>query len=707
MNTGRIKKALIGVGAALALAAVFLMSTPPTAASAYQGGSGGGGTAGGGGGGGWGDIQKWSVANTWAEFEGAKYMVANHGSADNYVRSSSGGQGLLDLCRGPNLLRIYYLSSNSGAVIKPSTGGGTFPWGGTPVEGDPIDQFASSQNGRGVYVICVINATERITKDEVQTRPRTDATTVKGILAWNTSVEAPLTNANLEEDADGKKVDPIGVNNLQNQMMVTKESNFGRLVREIAKSGRGDYLHKLAELQDAIARDASEPHGTVDLNAANQAGLAEGGVLDIVESTKYGEVALEQNWSESRTRRYTCDYVPNTNGTQLANPDNCSYDNWSGWSEVSDTRAHNVVPKLGTQPTTAFWQLVSVHCNPKELDAALAAYGTDYNIISQSRTDKEVTTLLKTNPVAPRPTSADAKIFGVPTVATAALARTGEVGFYDKHCSVQCLTDPSGSGASNANGAKKNASINSNRGDGYSNGGAVLGDSNSNYFEVFRNNDKNRITVNTAYPKVEGTGLDYSGTAPIATTVSIWNGSTPRTVVDPVKGGGQFSMWAVNGDGSKQLFTGTQKPTEQTNFTDPARPQVFSGPTATKLAGPYRAFDVAATWASEANAPVVLNVKWEYQPTTKMSVIASVGMNANRSTTYSTVNRDQKIDVDCYAGFGNNVSAPTGFYAPNETGSKVTNTVDENILDKTMTDGASAYSNQRNLVIRFVRGVAE
>lgn len=707
MKTGRINKVLLGIGAVLALAAILIAGSPPSSASAYEGGSGGGGAAGGGGGGGWGDIQKWSVANTWGEFENARYMVANHGSADNYVRSSSGGQGLLDLCKGPNLLRIYYLSSNSGAVIKPSTGGGTFPWGGTPVEGDPIDQFASSQNFRGTYVICVINAAERITKDEVQSRPRSTATTISGIVAWNTSVEAPLTNANTEKDFDGKPVDPIGVNNLKDQAVVTKESNFGRLVREIAKSGRGDYLHKLAELQDAIARDASEPHGTVELNAGNQAGLAEGGVLDITEFTKYSEVALDQNWSESRTRRYTCDYVPGTNGTQLASASNCTYEDWSGWSEIADTRTHNVVPKLNSQPNTAFWQLVSVHCNPNELDAALAAYGNDYNIISQSRTDKEVTTLLKTNPQASRPASVDAKIFGVPTVANAALARTGEIGFYDKHCSVQCLTDPAGSGASNANGAKKNASIISNRGDGYSNGGAVLGDSNANYFEVFRNNDKNRITVNTSYPKVEGTALDYTGTEPIATTVSLWNGSTPYTVVDPVNGGGQFNMWAVNGVGSPQLFTGTQKPTEQTNFTDPRRPQVFSGPTATKLAGPYRAFDVAATWASEANAPVVLNIKWEYQPTTKMSVLASVGMNANRSTTYSTVNRDQKIDVDCYAVFGDATSAPTGFYAPSETGSKVTNTIDENILDKTMTDGASAYSNQQNLVIRFVRGVAE
>lgn len=697
MKIKKMKGALLSLLAVLVVGGAVLSS--PTSASAYQGGSGGGGGTGGGGGGGWGDIQKWSVADTWSEFENAKYMVANHGSADNYVRSSSGGQGLLDLCKGPNLLRIYYLSSNSGAVIKPSTGGGTFPWGGTPVEGDPIDQFAASQNGRGVYVICVINATERITKPQTESRPMGNSTTVSGVYAWTSTLTPEI------KDADGR--DPIGKDNLNAQPASTKKSNFGNLADSISQSGPGNYDGKLVELQNAIAKDAGEHHGDVVLNSGNREGMAEGGVLSVSEYTMRATVSLSQSWSESRSRTYTCDYVPNTNGSQLANPANCTYDNWSGWSEDNGSRSHRLSNGTPTQQTTAFWQLLSVHCNPEELDAALAAYGMGSNILSQERTDKGVTTVLTTTPQASRPVGAEAKLFGVAAVGNKALARTGEVGFYDKHCSVQCLTDPSASGASNANGARENVSVSSNRPDGNPNGGAVLGDSNSNYFEVFRNNDKNRVSVNVAYPKVEGTALNYTGTEPIATTVSLWNGSTPST---KAANGGQFSMWAENRNGSKQLFTGAQKPTEQTNFTlaDISRPvQVFSGPTATKLVGSYRAFDVAATWASEAKAPVVLNVKWEYQPTTKVNVPAQVGMNADRSTTYAAVARTQKIDVDCYAAFGNVTFAPAGFYAPGATGSGVPNTVDADILDASMVDGSNARQSQQNLVIRFVRGVAE
>lgn len=711
MKTGRISKALYAVGAA-ALAAMLMLTLNPAPASAYQGGSGAGGSGGGGGGGGWGAISRWNYVNTWQELVDSTYMLSNmrnhnpglpnkEAAADWFVSSSSGGQGLLDMCKGPNLERIYYLGASGGIPIKPNSATGTFPFS-YPAGGDAVDQYAATLNGRGVYVMCVIDASERITKTEEQTRPISNATSISGVYAWNTSVTAELNGP----DA----VDPIGKDNLNDQSN-SKKTHFGTLADSIAKSGAGDYSSKLTELQEAKTRDGSDHHGELVLNNANREGLAEGGVLSVNEHTLTATVNLSQSWSEKRTRQYTCDYVPGTNGGTLASPSNCSYGDWSSWSEVTDSRAHRLSTSTPTQQNTAFWQIVSVHCNPEELNAALAAYGVpsgDYRIMSQTRTDDKVTTLLYTSPQSDRASALNGrKIFGVASLPVTALARTGQIGFYDKHCEVQCITDPSGAGASNANGANKNVGIESNRGSGVTNGGALIGDSNANYFEVFRDNDRNRVSVNMAYPDVTGRALAYTGQAPIATTVSLWNGSTPSTRAN---NGGQFSMWAVNGDGARQLFTGNQSPVEQTNFTlaDNRHPvQSFSGPTATKLAGPYRAFDVAGTWASEATAPVVMNIKWEYQPTTTTTVPASVGMNANRSITYGTVNREQKIDVDCYAVFGNSISAPTGFYAPRDTGSGVANVVDANILDKGMTNGANAFTNQQNLVIRFVRGVAE
>lgn len=711
MKNKKIKGALLTLLAAVVGAAILLTPSP---VAAFDGGSGAGSGGGGGGGGSWGAITRWNYVNTWDQLVNAKFMQSNMNSqgaaarnaaeaAEWFVRTSSGGQGLLDMCKGPNLVRIYYLGADGGIPIKPNSSTGTFRWT-NPAGGDSVDQFAGSLNGAGVYVICVINPTERITKNEVENRPRADATTIDGIVAWNTSVSAPLTTQN-------KGVDPIGEDNLGAQPLVSKESNFGRLVREIAKSGRGDYLNKLVELQEAISRDASESHAAVQLNEGNQAGIAEGGVLDVTEHTVVREVALEQNWSESRSRRYTCDYKPGTNGTQLASPANCIYESWSGWSEDRDSRSHNVVPRLTTPENTAFWQILSVHCNPEELEAALANYGVagrDYNIVSQTRTDEGVTTVVHTKAVKPFPGLGDAKLFGYGNVNNLALARTADTGFYDKHCAIQCLSDPAGAGASDKNGATKNAGTSSNRNDGYSKGGALYGDSNANYFEMFRDNDPRRVTVNMSYPKVDGTAFEYDGSAPIATTVSLWHGSTPRTFLDPKTGGGLLTVNAVNGSGPPtKLFEGSVAPTTQTNFTDPKRVQSFSGPWATKLQGPYRAFDIASTWASDTQGPAVLNIKWEYQPTTQVTYPSTVGVNSDGSASVATSTRPQKIDVDCYAVFGSNDSAPAQYDAARDTGSDSTNKVDRDILDAGMANGAAAPQNEHNLVIRFVRGVAE
>lgn len=709
MKRGRITRALVAVGAVV-LTSLLLLTATPTAAQAYDGASGSGSGGGGGNSGSWGAITRWNYANSWNELVNAKFMLSNMNSsgagasnaeeaAQWFVRTSSGGQGLVNLCKGPNLVRIYYLGASGGIPIKPNTASGKFPWGGTGVTGDAPDVYASTLNWTGTYVICVIDPVERITKTEPQSRPMSSAATISGTYSWNKTVTAELNGP------DG--VDPIGLDNLNDQPVISKVTNFGELVDSVAKTGSGSFDSKHQALEAALMADGTEPHGPVTLNKKNQDGLAEGGVLSVQEHETHVTVALSQKWTESRSRSYTCDYLPGTKGQQLASPANCSYGSWSGWHEDQNSRSHSLAGGTPTQQNTVFWQFLSVHCNPDELAAALASYGSTYSVISQTQKDEKVTTVLRTTPLPSRSNAlSSSAILGVPSSSLpAALARTGQVGFYDKHCEVQCLTDPNGAGASTANGAVNNVSTASSRGGTYTNGGAVLGDTNSNYFEVFRDNDRNRISVNTAYPDVAGSALNYSGQAPIATTVTLWNGSTPGT--NASSAGGLFSMWAVNGVGEKRLFTGNQNPSEQTNFTlaSPAHPvQAFSGEHATKLAGAYRAFDVAGTWASEATAPVVLNVKWEYQPTTQVSVPESVEYLPTGTVNYDVRYRTQKIDVDCYAAFGSSSSAPEGYYAPRDTGSGVVNSVDKAILG---TGGASAFTSHENLVIRFVRGVAE
>lgn len=116
-----------------------------------------------------------------------------------------------------------------------------------------------------------------------------------------------------------------------------------------------------------------------------------------------------------------------------------------------------------------------------------------------------------------------------------------------------------------------------------------------------------------------------------------------------------ITISAVNGSGTKKLFTGNSAPTTQTNFTlTSGRPvQAFSGPYATKIAGAYRAFEVGGTWASEATKPVVLNVKWEYQPQTIVILPFIVGFTSDgQPTPNNSGTRFQKIDVAWRAAFG-------------------------------------------------------
>lgn len=198
-------------------------------------------------------------------------------------------------------------------------------------------------------------------------------------------------------------------------------------------------------------------------------------------------------------------------------------------------------------------------------------------------------------------------------------------------------------------------------------------------------------------------------------------GGTP----DTSPSGGQLRVSAVGGTGSgsakpptpEKLFGGSQAPTTQKNFSrvNAAHPvDTYSGPYATQLAGAYNTFDVAATWASLQNRPVVMNVKWEYQPTTSTTVPRTVGFQVNGTQRVdATEARNQAIDVRCYANYGSSstIVPADGMAAKNQTGTGVPNVIDTNVLGSGSLNAnsadTSAYRTASNLVIKFVRGVAE
>lgn len=350
--------------------------------------------------------------------------------------------------------------------------------------------------------------------------------------------------------------------------------------------------------------------------------------------------------------------------------------------------------------------------------------------------------------------------FGDATNPVPALAASGYVGFYDKECVTNCTANPTGAGATAANDATSNASITSNLIGKSSLGGAVLNDStvreagtnldtNSNYFEIFRDNSTSRtIRVNSSYPNTAGTSLSYDGSAPLSTTVNLWAGSTPD--VDP--NGGIFSMTALgitNRSGcaatTEKLFTGqvcgsgpvstSRTPATQKNFGANPYSESFTNDGeqtaySETFSGFSDKFQVAANWASDANQPVILNIKWEYEPTTSVTIpsslgfgtiLAQLGDDQSQSAMGPTTDITQKIDVRCYAVFGqynsvdNNLAALTAQY----TGTGTTDVLDQWLIGNLAngsaptTNGAqepggdSAYTNPNNLVLKFVRGTSE
>lgn len=194
---------------------------------------------------------------------------------------------------------------------------------------------------------------------------------------------------------------------------------------------------------------------------------------------------------------------------------------------------------------------------------------------------------------------------------------------------------------------------------------------NSNYLEIYRDNKEHTLSVNVSYPDTTAnqttTGkqsLLYRGQAPITTSVVLWNMSTPNTT----PAASQFLINAADSSGVNKapLLTGTTDPSSvaQRNFSKPGNLDTYNGLLASSVAGFYNNFNVSGTWSSTKTRPVILNVKWEYQPVNMVTVPTFVGFTSTLGVEPDSQPKDieQAIDVRCYANFGT-----TGGVQPNES----------------------------------------
>ncbi len=587
--------------------------------------------------------------------------------------------------------------------------------------------------------------TDSSTASEAWTKPYSYATTVKREI---TAAEGRNHNDPSGTDIDSSGDDPIGVDNLHNQPTITAKTNFGGLYDSLANSTSEELSSLRARINTAAATDVTADRPDVALDSNNQAGLREGGVLSIYENTTRATITATQteNWEKCYNNVVKQDFNAGSNSwgpiyvassgvagcstrtdwtpktSDAPGGTDAAYLRDNGWTRTATNTL--AVKTLTTPENTGFWQIVSVHCNEADVAAALAAYGTtgvDYFVVDQTVTDTGVTQVVHTKKTSTRPTAVGSKIFGVSNGKTnyataSALERTGLTGFYDKECSMVCISSLTPD-ATNANGATTNAPLIST--DLYipSRGGATLdGNVNSNFLQIFRNGETHKLTVNTSYPQ-DTPVLRYGGSAPISTTINLWNASTP----DTTPYGGQFVM--TTEDGTPIFNPNGAAPATQKNFGVDA----YKGPLSSTLAGFHRTFEVAGTWASTATRPVVLNVKWEYQPKTSVTIPTLLGFTHDGSVSATNPTAaDQAIDVRCYATFGTNNS--NGLDLKNtthdSTGTGTSNTLDKGLVEgpsnqagfpfdsekslsaKVSESGDTAYTTRTNLVLKFIRGVA-
>jgi len=704
-------------------------------------------------------------------------------SAD--VEKNLSDLGILDQCRSARLI-VYLRDENYGVWMRYTSGFGltdevtSGDWTTTPgyghvfvterntagqkswtdnwttTSGQSISPKQEVMNyagaaARNTNVICAWNAnqptkTQSFTKNAAVV---TDSDTWTEPYAWTTTVKREIS-----ANKNGESIDPIGKDNLEDQPTKVERSAYADVYDKYGDTDE-KVDAKRNRVEAALTKDNTASHAEVNLSASNQAGLAEGGVLSVYEqttlatiksseSTKWDrcvEVTNERRWNGSAwvdtslangpTTPSRCDGVPVSGGTKTFVATNSGASGFpktsDGW--VSRGTDYNNSKTLGTPQNTGFWQILSVHCNPTELSALLGKL-TGESIVSQTAgVDGKSTTVLNTKKYGDRNAAITAKqVLGANVSGQdAAINRTAQLGFYDKECDLTCVADPgTASGASSTNDATNNASIETNQGGKDYYGGNVLNqDVNSNYLEIFRDNDDSRVDkVNVFYPSNADPQFKYgktysnaagSGTVNIpaaaakSTTVTRWDQGTP----DGTKGG-DFSILAtkVDDDGdaipssSVKLFTGSgTEPATQLNFTT----NPYNTKNSTTLNGFYNHFIVKSTWASEANRPQVLNVKWEYQPTVWTRIPSTVGFgggSSNNLTVPAYAVKDQPLDGRCYAQFGtDDKKLDLATRVANSTGTGTDNTLDSGLVEGA--NGDNSWKNQTNLVLKFVRAVSE
>jgi len=703
--------------------------TEPLITKASAGVDGGGSTGGGGGGGGgqgrWMEIPKakldnGSIQNIPAQYRNSaicQNAIAYFAIVPNVV-SDGNATG------GPWTYSFYGVGTGNGVNFP---GGSNVATRIAQNVGWSYDQGAAYLNQKNF--ICLDNPNVVVSNEwryEVRdTGNSSDSLNETGVHSISTTVTPqPIEGV----------LDPIGEKNLNTQGGVVANTNFGNVFEEYqrAVSAPGADRQNIvgqfkARFAEARAQDAAKPRENVTLNEGNQAGLAEGGILNVTERTKSATATAStsansrqvwrcgwDNWSKSGWQPTGCEAVGGS-----INPDNLdtagkNYARWdsqgqrdrynpptsgpTSWTNFS-TRSSS---DLTTLRTTGFWQILAAHCNAQGMVDLKNAMGADLVDLGAGDSTNQVSALVRTKVYPSQPTVLP---LGQDSSSLSAAQRaTSKIGFFDKECPFDCTPNRStAAGASEANGAVSNVSSDA-LGAPAVKGltGAKSSDNvNSNYTETFRDNIERDIRPDVWYPVSGSNGVSYDGSAPKSTMVTRWAGGTPK-LQDEFKA----SLLTRDKDGKETSRTPIfsldgSSTTQKNNFGKPS--ENFSNSSGSQVTGLADHIGFQATWASTKDKPQAIQVAWEYAPNVTSTVprVISFTQGGTGAQVVSSVSRVTKVDGRCWGEFGTSAQTTRALAATELKSNTGTGTTPK----FTVPNGSEKAA--RNIVLNFVRGTGE
>lgn len=464
-------------------------------------------------------------------------------------------------------------------------------------------------------------------------------------------------------------------------------------------------------------------------------------------------------------------------------------------------KANMIVQKAQYDPeTVSWWQVLSVNCNLAGFEMARASVPGTRMISDRFKVEDEyISTGVGRNmhavarsPIVHVEPTDDSTRF---TPTNYMFARPGTpssmLSFYDKECGFRCVNDnDTAAGASKENDAVGNSPSDlkyridankvsnkfgaqmkdENNSETYKEDGGLAGERfiNTNFFNIFRDNEERRIRVDTWYPAnvlgtansyidelknivnnsnngIEGIqalityannlidnaantgntiGLLYDGSAASSTTVTRYQKGTPAikeffniyaigdTGGDKGVKYGEQSLDASKGEQGKQLFIENSAgiPIQRAHSQDLGT----GNKTVEILDGFYNNFDVKSKWASDKSLPHVFNIKWEYQSASVFPSISAAGFKRIDGTKDKNVGATSGVGATltflegkCYAMFGTELSKRTTDMFQANTGTGVPNKLDNNSSGLASQSPNMGKSNEENLYVNSLRSTTE